>query len=123
MKFTTNILALAIVTSLIACGGNYKDDKPENILETAAPKDKGLELIAKSDCVTCHKGDEVLTGPSYDAIAKKYAGMPDTIVAHLAGKIISGGSGVWGQVPMVAHPTLSKEDAELMTRYILAFKK
>lgn len=123
MKIATNILALAMVTSLLACGGNSKDDKPENILETVAPPDKGLDLISKSGCPTCHKGDEVVTGPSFISIAQKYAGIPDTIVTHLASKVIKGGSGVWGQVPMIPHPQISQEDAMLMVKYILAFKK
>ena len=49
--------------------------------------------------------------------------MLDTIVSHLAGKIITGGSGVWGPALMTPHPTVSKEDAEAMVRYILLLKK
>jgi cytochrome c len=83
----------------------------------------GLELSAKSDCATCHRINEKVTGPSFSDIANKYAGMPDTIVTHLAGKIIKGGSGVWGQVMMTPHPTVSQADAEAMVKYILLLKQ
>ncbi len=113
----------------IACGdGNNeaKDDNAEAEAPAAVANDpssnpdyqKGLELIAKSDCLTCHKIDEKLTGPSYKDVAAKYAGS-DTAVNYLSEKIIKGGSGVWGEVMMTPHPTLSKEDAEQMAKYIL----
>ncbi|MFM8711069.1 MAG: c-type cytochrome [Sphingomonadales bacterium] len=80
---------------------------------------KGLSLVAKSDCLTCHKIDEPMTGPSYSAIAEKYAGAPNDAITALAGTIIKGGSGNWGNVPMTPHPSLSQDDAETMVRYIL----
>lgn len=84
---------------------------------------KGLSLVAKSDCLTCHKIDDKLTGPSYREVANKYANMPDTIVAHLAGKIIKGGNGVWGEAYMTPHAAVSQEDAEAMVKYIMLLKK
>lgn len=82
--------------------------------------DKGLALVAKSDCLTCHKVEEQMTGPSYRAIAEKYAGAPNDAISALAGKIIKGGVGNWGNVPMTPHPAISQDDAETMVRYILA---
>jgi cytochrome c len=82
-----------------------------------------LELASKNDCFTCHQVDDKLTGPSYREVANKYAGMPDTIVTHLAGKVITGGSGVWGQIMMTPHPALSQADAEAIVRYVLLLKK
>jgi cytochrome c len=112
---------------LAACGGNESKTKTEEPKTVDVTKDpayqKGLELISKSDCFTCHQIDDKLTGPPYREVANKYAGMPDTIVSHLAGKVISGGSGVWGQIIMTPHPALSKADAEAMVRYILLLKK
>ena len=84
---------------------------------------KGLELISKSNCLTCHKVDETLIGPKYRDVANKYTGLPDTIIRHLAGKIINGGKGVWGEVLMTPHPEVSQEDAEAMVKYILLLKK
>src|SRR5260221_13739385 len=64
---------------------------------------KGLAIEASSNFATCHKIDEKVQGPSYQDIATKYAGLPDTIVTHLAKKIRSGGTGVWGDILMMPH--------------------
>ncbi len=82
----------------------------------------GEKLIAKSDCVGCHKLDKKLIGPSYLDIAKKYPSNEKN-VAYLSGKIIKGGSGVWGTIPMAAHTYLKKDDAKSMAKYILSLKK
>ncbi|MEI9946523.1 MAG: hypothetical protein WDN26_20160 [Chitinophagaceae bacterium] len=66
-------------------------------------------MVGGNDCFTCHSVTDKIIGPSYKDVADKYAGMPDTIISHLANKIIAGGTGVWGEVPMVPHPTLSKK--------------
>ncbi|OSZ79989.1 cytochrome c class I [Chitinophagaceae bacterium IBVUCB2] len=126
------IISFAVVTFLTSCGGGEDkkadsgSDKKETAVEDVSKNpvyQKGLELIAGSDCLTCHKVDEPLTGPSYRDVANKYAAAGDTIVAHLAGKIINGGKGVWGEVFMTPHASLSKEDAEAMVKYILLLKK
>lgn len=80
----------------------------------------GKQLIAKSDCLGCHNETQKIVGPAYVEVAEKYT---QSDIDYLAGKIIKGGSGVWGEVPMSAHPTLSKEDATQMAQYILSLKK
>jgi len=130
------ILSLAVISFMAACGGNSSKeestgDKTEATETTETTQDassnpdyqKGLGLIGKSDCLTCHKVDEKLIGPTYRDVANKYAGMSDTIVTHLAHKIIQGGTGVWGEVAMTPHPAVSLEDAEAMVKYILLLKK
>ncbi len=82
---------------------------------------KGQALIAKSDCLACHKLQEKLLGPSYKDVANKYPNNSATI-AQLADKIKKGGSGVWGAIPMSPHPTLSDDDAKAMVKYILSLK-
>lgn len=82
----------------------------------------GLAIEAKNDCATCHKINEKLVGPSFKEIATKYAGADDARVDSLAGKVISGGAGNWGQVPMTPHPNLSKEDARTVVKYVLLLK-
>lgn len=82
---------------------------------------KGLELVKNSDCATCHKIDEKITGPAYRDIANKYE-RNDTTIASLAKKVIGGGTGVWGQVPMTAHTGLSESDAKQMVTYILMLR-
>jgi cytochrome c len=52
-------------------------------------------------------------------VAKKYD-FTQANVTLLASKIISGGSGVWGEIPMSAHPDINQADAEKMARYVLS---
>jgi cytochrome c len=123
------LIACFVFAILIACNGGgskeeSKTDKKEGTDLSANPDyQKGLDLVSKTDCFTCHKIDEALTGPPYRDVANKYAGQPDSIITHLAHKIIEGGSGVWGQVPMTPHPSVSEEDAKAMVKYILLLKK
>ncbi len=130
-----NILLMMLIAVIASCGGKNdkkagddakpEDEKKETAVDNSQNPDyqNGLALVAKSDCLTCHKIDEVLTGPSYRDIANKYAGTSDTIVNYLAGKIITGGKGVWGEVIMTPHAGLSQADAEAMAKYILLLKK
>ncbi|EMR02377.1 c-type cytochrome [Cesiribacter andamanensis] len=116
---------LVLSLFLISCGGNdgrQEGDRPEGIATQPAETDlqaQGRQLIANSDCVACHKDNERVIGPSYTEVAQKYPNN-DSTIAYLAGKIIQGGSGVWGSVPMTAHPQHSQEEAEQMARYILS---
>jgi cytochrome c len=129
------ILITAIAfAALVACNSDSKSNSGEKAAETKEEKpaetsitdnpdyQAGLELIAKSDCLTCHKVDEKLTGPSYRDVANKYASQAPGIIPQLADKIVKGGTGVWGQVPMLPHPTISQADAEKMVKYILLLK-
>lgn len=86
-----------------------------------AAASKGAALISKSDCLTCHKVDMKVVGPAYKEVAAKYEAT-DANIAMLADKIISGGSGHWGEVPMQAHPNVTKDDATEMVKYILSLK-
>ncbi len=121
-KFLLFPLALCI---LAACGGNESKTEEPKVADITKNPDyqKGLELEVKNDCKTCHSIDDKITGPPFREIANKYAGMPDTIVTHLAHKVISGGSGVWGEIMMTPHPALAQADAEAIVRYILLLKK
>ncbi|MNK24970.1 Cytochrome c-552 precursor [compost metagenome] len=90
--------------------------------EAPAVKGEGEKLIAKSDCIGCHNKVQKVIGPAYVDIAAKYP-LNDENVNHLADKIIAGGKGVWGEVPMTPHSALSKDDAKKMVSYILSLKK
>jgi cytochrome c len=129
------LVALTAIAFLAACGGSStpeKKDNPSVSAEPAAPAandisanpdyEKGLTLIAKSDCLTCHKTDTKNLGPAYKEVAAKYENTEENLTL-LAGKIIKGGSGVWGQVPMTPHPALSEEDAKQMVKYIFLLRK
>ena len=123
------ILTIAILAlAMYACNSSDEKTKtaePEKKINTAMDNpdyDAGLNLVAKSDCFTCHKLRETLIGPPYGEIAKKYPNTPEN-VGMLADKILKGSTGVWGQVPMLAHPDVKKEDAEKMVKYILLLKE
>ncbi|HVE60806.1 MAG TPA: c-type cytochrome, partial [Chitinophagaceae bacterium] len=82
---------------------------------------KGLELVGQSDCFTCHKIVDASQGPSYEAVAAKYPDN-DAVIDSVSKKIITGGSGNWGTIPMTPHPDISEADAKLMLKYILSLK-
>lgn len=127
------VVTSAVALVLIACGGsgteNKEQPKEETKQETAAAPslsdnpdyEKGLTLIAASDCLTCHKVDEKIIGPTYREVANKYENT-EANVKMLAEKVIKGGSGVWGDVAMTPHPNVSQADAEQMVKYILLLK-
>lgn len=126
------IITSTIFLTLIACGGAGSESKettkeaPKQEASTSVSDnpdyEKGLELIAKSDCLTCHKVEEKNIGPAYRDVANKYENTPAN-VTMLAEKIVKGGKGVWSEVPMTPHPQLSQADAEQMVKYILLLKK
>lgn len=77
----------------------------------------GKALGLSMDCKTCHKEKEASIGPTYLDIAEKYKDRKDAL-SYLQTKIIEGGSGVWGEVVMPAHPTVTKEEARQLALYI-----
>jgi cytochrome c len=80
---------------------------------------KGQQLAANLNCKACHALDKASVGPSFVAIAERYAGKQG-MVATLSDKIIKGGGGVWGERAMIPHPNLSKDDAAEIVNYILS---
>ena len=119
------LILLSITAIIVSCGGGSSKEKEPEVADITKNPDyqKGLELVTKSNCFTCHKIDDKLTGPTYREVANKYAGASESEIADLAQKIIKGGTGVWGNVPMIAHPDVSEADAKTMVRYILLMKK
>ena len=80
------------------------------------------EALAKSkNCMACHATDKKLVGPAYKDVAKKYAG-DKTAADKLATKIIKGGSGVWGAIPMPANPQVTEADAKKLATWVLGLK-
>lgn len=122
MKKVLIIMAAFAAAIAVGCGSNeQKGDQ-----QTPGPKDpeveKGLQLVANSDCLGCHQIKEESTGPSYMAISDRYRNKGD-VTDSLAQKIIQGGTGNWGSIPMTPHPSLSQEDARTMVKYILSLKE
>jgi cytochrome c len=133
--FSAGMIALAGLT--FACGGGEKasettaepvasEPAKEISLEEKYQNDpvyiKGLEKLKASDCTSCHMVERKIVGPSYAEVAAKYENTEEN-VTMLATKVIQGGVGVWGEVPMPAHPGLSEEDAKDMVRYVLLLRK
>jgi cytochrome c len=88
----------------------------------AAGSKAGEGLLAASDCNTCHKVDTKLIGPAFQDVAAKYEAT-DANIETLAKKVIAGGKGNWGDIPMTPHPALSLDDAKEMVKYVLSLKK
>lgn len=85
--------------------------------------EKGLELMTKSDCFSCHKLDETLIGPAYSAVATKYKEIKrGEAVDSISSQIIEGGVGKWGQIPMMPHANITKDESNAMAAYILSIK-
>jgi len=90
-------------------------------LSAAAPAMADLALATSKNCMACHAVDKKLVGPSYKDVAAKYAGQKDA-VDKLAAKIIKGGSGVWGPVPMPANAQVNDADAKKLAAWVLTLK-
>ena len=83
---------------------------------------KGQNLIEGSDCRSCHSKDQKSIGPTYLAVAKRYAG-DQNAVDYLGKKIIEGGNGNWGHSLMAAHPQHTLEETSEMVKYILSLSE
>jgi cytochrome c len=127
--FLQILFVVTICLNIVACNSQQKNEntvEEESTATTAVRSDepdfvKGEGIVLGSDCATCHKPDLRVSGPSYAEIADKYAADP-TKISMLAGKIIKGGKGVWGETAMTAHPNMSQQDAEAAVKYIYYFK-
>lgn len=130
-------IVFAVAAASYACGGGESEKKTTPISNNesnsssqiggeaakadtpAADAGNGKALIEASDCRTCHQDKTKVIGPAYSEVAKKYT---ESDVAMLAEKVIKGGKGNWGEIPMTAHPNISQADAEAMVKYILTIK-
>ncbi len=133
MKKLFIILSFSGLGLLISCGGGNdknaetearKDEAKQEAKDEPAENpdyEKGLALVGKNDCLTCHKINEASTGPAYKAVAARYPNNQQ-VIDSLSNKVIRGGAGNWGVVPMTPHPNLSKDDAVAMVKYVLSLK-
>jgi len=76
-------------------------------------------LASKNACLACHAVDKKLVGPSYKDVAAKHKGQADAL-AKVSARIKSGGSGMYGPVPMPAQPNLKDEEVRVLAAWILA---
>jgi cytochrome c len=136
-KVVVLFMAVGLTAWTMTSCGSKKEEAKEGTddygaYETAEPKaaesktdsqddliKQGEALTAASDCKTCHALDNKIVGPGHKEVAAKYE-FTRANVTMLAGKIIAGGAGNWGDIPMTAHPDVSQGDAEKMAMYVLS---
>ena len=106
MKSPAATLAQAAVLVLIACAGAAQ----------ASP-----ELAKARNCMNCHALDRKIVGPAFRDVAARYAGKAGAADV-LAIKIVKGGGGAWGPVPMAANPALSAQEANTLATWVLTIR-
>ena len=93
------------------------------VLATAsAPALANMALATKHTCTACHAVDKKLVGPSYQDVAKKYAGQKDAEAALIT-SVRKGSSGKWGPVPMPANASASDAELQTLVKWILGGAK
>jgi len=90
------ILGIAAAAALLVAGQAVAADAPK---EAAA-------------CMACHQVAVKVVGPAYKDVAKKYAG-DAAAVDKLTKKVIAGGKGVWGEIPMPPKGGTALKDEEI----------
>ena len=87
----------------------------------AGPAFAQADFAQKKNCIACHAIDKKVLGPAYKDVAAKYAGQKDA-VDKLAAKVVKGGTGVWGNIPMPANPQVTEAEAKQLVGWILTLK-
>ena len=87
----------------------------------AGPAFANADLATKKNCMACHAVDKKLVGPSYKDVAAKYEGQKDA-VDKLTQKVLKGGSGVWGAVPMPANAQVTPAEAKQLVEWVMTQK-
>jgi cytochrome c len=90
-------------------------------VSVSAPAFADLALATSKNCMACHAVDKKLVGPAYKEVAAKYQN-DKSAVDKLAAKIIKGGSGVWGAIPMPANAQVNEAEAKKLAAWVLATK-
>lgn len=86
-----------------------------------APAMADQALATSKNCMACHAIDKKLVGPAFKDVAAKYAG-DKSAADKLATKVMKGGAGVWGPVPMPANPQVSDAEAKKLAAWVLSQK-
>ncbi len=128
MSLLSRVIIISGVMLIFACGAKKESTNAEEYVANEGADASGNavdqvalgEVLVKSnDCNTCHHKTNTVIGPAHLDVAKKYD-FTEANVKLLAEKIMKGGSGVWGQIPMAAHVDLNQSEAESMARYVLS---
>lgn len=132
---TIGVIAVSALT--YSCGGGGSSSSSETSTSTPPPAAAPVSLEEKykddpvfvagsakakeAGCTACHMIQRKIVGPSYADVAAKYENNAEN-VALLTSHVINGNVGVWGEVPMPAHPHLSQADVETIVKYVLILK-
>ena len=101
-----------IASAALALGAGSAHAALDNAQATA--------MMQKDGCAACHAIDKKIVGPAYKDVANKYRGDKNAEEA-LVQKVLKGGQGVWGQVPMPPNP-VSEADAHALVKWVLSLK-
>ena len=108
VRLRVQLLARAVISAM------------PTLANAADPGQQLSPLAAKQHCDECHAVQEIRIGPSFQAVALRYSREGAAAEERLAQKIIHGGAGNWGNIPMVANERVSLEDARAIARWILS---
>jgi len=113
---STDLSNLMVTADYTSGTDNAEAPKGDQVL---TQKMMGKSLMMSLDCKGCHKVETKSIGPAFTAVSERYL-KTENATAMLAEKIIKGGSGHWGTVPMAAHPNLKPSDAQQIVTWILS---
>lgn len=108
------IVSASLLVVLVAACGEVSDQAATGIDVPRYLEDAG--------CIECHERSEMRIGPPYDAIALRYAGADARAREILARKIIHGGAGNWGVVPMVPNPQVGLDPSRAIVDWIIGLE-
>ena len=104
------LYAFFLLLALGARSGFVESSAPEYDVKAATT------LAYKRGCLSCHSLTKKVVGPSFEAIATKYA--KDKLSVMQAAEFIKlGGKGVWGPIPMPPTPKLTATEALLLANW------
>jgi len=95
------------------------DQNKSEVVSKFSGLEMGEAYLVKAGCLACHETNVMRVGPSYASIAEFYSDADPETLENLAQKILDGGAGQWGVVPMISNPQLDVETARDMVRWIL----
>jgi cytochrome c len=111
-----SLIGLVLATVAVIVSSLHADNL---IGVDAATPPAVMEIVERNECYACHATSEIRIGPSYQMISARHSARKDVMEEVLARKIILGGSGNWGVVPMVANEKVSLAEARLVAQWIL----
>ena len=114
-------LAALLICVLPACSGEEGESvSPVDPVVLRFSDAEAKSFFNQHACNACHEVDEFRIGPAYRDISLRYSGEPESRTQWLAEKIVHGGAGNWGLVPMISNPDVTPEEARAVASWIMA---